>query len=94
MYTFSRFSENTVAAPGLEQYEKSNELVCPVGQSTQEEDADAPYLPVPQLTHVNAVVDPVFGLYFPTSQSTQLAVTASAYLPAEHGPHDDAAADE
>ena len=87
-----------MAVPGLEQYEKSNELDCPVGQSTQEEDVedalDAPYLPVPQLTHADAVVDPVFGLYFPTSQSTQLEVTASAYLPAAHGPHDDAAADE
>ena len=60
----------------------------------QEEALVAAYLPVPQLMHAVAVVDPVFGLYFPTSQSTQLAVTASAYLPAEHGPHDDAAADE
>ena len=83
-----------MAVPGLEQYEKSSELICPVGQSMLEEDADAPYFPAPQLTHADAVVDPVFGLYFPTSQSTQLAVITSAYLPAEHGPHDDAAADE
>ena len=84
-----------MAVPGIEQYEKSNALFSPVGQSMQEEDAlDAPYLPFPQLIHAFAVVDPVFGLYFPAPQAVQLAVAGSANLPAAHGPHDDAPANE
>ena len=93
LYAFSRFSENTVEVPRLEQYEKSKALVWPVGQSTQEDAPDAPYLPVSQLTHTD-IGSTGFALYFPTAQFTQLAVAASTYLPAAHGSQDDAPADE
>ena len=47
---------------------------------------DVLYCPVPQLTHAVAVVDPVFGLYFPAPQAVQADIDpeTSLYLPAGH----------
>jgi hypothetical protein len=62
----------------------------PASHSVQDETlvavGDALYCPVPQLTHTVAVVEPVFGLYFPAPQAVQPAFIpeTSLYLPAEH----------
>jgi hypothetical protein len=77
--------------PWHEQYEKSKELVWPVGQSMQEGAVDELYCPVPQLTQADIKVDPVFSLYLPAPHARQLAAAVvSPYFPASHGVQDEA----